>query len=367
MPLQRRPEGPPAHRVNVNRRRAIQGRARRLRLFSGVCRDAQGPFAEPAKGARRGVQDAERGGRVRTSIRLCAPAKVNLALWVGRRRPDGYHELHTVFQALALHDRIALETAEELDLRADDPLAGDGERNLGWRAAEALRRAAGIRAGARIRIHKRIPVQGGLGGGSSDAAAVLVGCNRLWRLGWSRARLAEIGVRVGADVPFFLLGGTAMGTGRGERLRRLPPLPAWPVVVGLSGPGVPTAEAYAAMDARGAGPEVDVSGVAAACRDRPRARSLAARRDFAARLGNAFEAVVLPQRPDIAALRLRLVDAGALAAMLSGSGAAVWALAPSLHWARSQARILRAEGVWAAATRLASGRAGICANRGRWA
>jgi 4-diphosphocytidyl-2-C-methyl-D-erythritol kinase len=290
---------------------------------------------------------------VASGVRLHAPAKVNLALEVGPRRPDGYHEVRTVLQALALGDEVTLLPAPdgELRLRCDPPEAGEGPANLGWRAAEALRRASGVRAGVRIAIRKRIPLQAGLGGGSSDAAAVLLGCSLLWRLDWTPVRLAEVAAGLGADVPFFLWGGTALAEGRGEHIRPLPPLPAWPVVVALSGPGISTADAYAALDALPGRPPVDVVALVEACRAAAAGRR-SARAHLGALLANAFEAAVLPRRPDIALLRRRLQEAGAYGSLLCGSGAAVWALAPSAAWAHKLARELRAEGCWAAATRL---------------
>jgi len=290
---------------------------------------------------------------VAAALRLRAPAKVNLALQVGPRRADGYHEVRTVLQALALHDRVDIEPAAALEVSCDDPAAGDGPANLAWRAADALRRAAGGTAGARIRVRKRIPVRAGLGGGSADAAAALLGCNALWGLAWTRPALAELAAALGSDVPFFLLGGTAWAEGRGERVEPLPALPALPAVVCHPGPGVSTAEAYAALDALGDWPAVDAAGLAAALRRGPGEAALAQG------LGNAFEAAVLPARPDIAALRARLLAAGARAALLCGSGAAIWALAPSAAWARAQAGALRRDGLWAAATRFCAPAPGI--------
>ena len=160
-------------------------------------------------------------------------------------------------------------------------------------------------------------------------------------------RLAELAAGLGADVPFFLWGGTCLGEGRGEQVRVLAGLPAWPVVVAHPGVGVSTAAAYAAMDALGRPPQVDVELLLAACAAVPAER----RRRVSAAMANAFEAAVLPSRPDIAELRRRFRDAGADAALLCGSGAAVWALAPHAGWADRVATDLRAEGLWAVASR----------------
>jgi len=135
---------------------------------------------------------------------LRASAKVNLALEVLGKRADGYHEIATVLQAVDLFDRIAVETADSLSLHTDDPDLPTDEGNLVMRAARLLQKAAGIETGARIRLQKRIPVAAGLGGGSSDAAATLWGLSRLWKLRWPTARLQELAVELGMDVPFFL-------------------------------------------------------------------------------------------------------------------------------------------------------------------
>ncbi|MGH7345206.1 MAG: 4-(cytidine 5'-diphospho)-2-C-methyl-D-erythritol kinase [Candidatus Rokuibacteriota bacterium] len=154
-------------------------------------------------------------------LALSAAAKVNLALEVLGRRDDGYHEIATVMQTVDLSDRLVLEEADVLELRttaSDVPTDGT---NLALKAASTLRDMAGVSRGVRITLDKRIPVAAGLGGGSTDAAAVLVGLNRLWGLRWPTARLAEAAVQLGMDVPFFLRGGVALGTGRGEQLEPL--------------------------------------------------------------------------------------------------------------------------------------------------
>src|SRR2546425_4781770 len=154
---------------------------------------------------------------------LDGAAKVNLALEVLGRRDDGYHEITTVKQAVDLADRLVLEDADVLELRTTAPDVPTDGTNLALRAALALREMAGSSRGVRITLEKRIPVAAGLGGGSTDAAAVLVGLSRLWGLRWPRDRLAEVGVTLGMDVPFFLHGGAAVGAGSGGRAGALPP------------------------------------------------------------------------------------------------------------------------------------------------
>ena len=164
-------------------------------------------------------------------LTLKAYAKINLTLEAFGRRDDGYHEVATIMQTVDLHDTVRLAPADDLTLTCDDP-ALESTDNLAYKAALLLREESGYSGGARIAIDKAIPVSAGLGGGSSDAAAILNGLNDLWDLGMSLPQLEEIGGRLGSDVPFFLRGGTAIGLGRGERIRRLPPANIeWMVVV----------------------------------------------------------------------------------------------------------------------------------------
>jgi 4-diphosphocytidyl-2-C-methyl-D-erythritol kinase len=159
------------------------------------------------------------------ALRLIAPGKINWTLEVLRIRPDGYHELRSVLQTIALHDIVTLTPSgtTTLELTGESGmLAGSPpESNLAYRAAEALRRRTGHRGGARIQLEKHVPVAAGLGGGSSDAAAVLRGLNLLWETGQSEANLIEIAGEVGSDPPFFVVGGTAVASGRGDAVQPL--------------------------------------------------------------------------------------------------------------------------------------------------
>jgi len=270
-----------------------------------------------------------------------AAAKVNLALEILGKRDDGYHELATVFQAVDLSDRLVIEDAAALELRTSDPALPTDETNLALRAGIMLSRAAGVERGARITLDKRIPVAAGLGGGSADAAAVLIGLNRLWRLHWPVARLAEVGAGLGMDVPFFLYGGAARATGRGERLERVDGF-SFAIVLVNPGFGISTAEAYRAV-------------TPALYTDGRRARQMAvdvrtgSRAGVARGLYNALEAAVAPRHPEIARMKAALVAAGALGAEMSGSGATVFGIARSLEHARQiQSRVQRGSwSVWA--------------------
>lgn len=174
------------------------------------------------------------------ALRLLAPAKVNLTLEVLGRRPDGYHEVRTVMQAVDLCDELLLAPSKELSLSVTPADAAPVEANLVLRAAEALAARAGVTDGAAITLRKHIPTAAGLGGGSSDAGATLLGLRRLWDLAVKDGELAEIAASLGSDVPFFLCGGTALATGRGETLLPLPPPQEGAAV--LLAPGAPGLE-----------------------------------------------------------------------------------------------------------------------------
>jgi 4-diphosphocytidyl-2-C-methyl-D-erythritol kinase len=197
---------------------------------------------------RRGIPKLPTPATDMQRIELQAHAKINLTLEVLGKRTDGYHEIASIIQTIGLYDTLTLEPADELTLECATPgLSADD--NLVLKAATMLREAAGVSQGATIMLQKSIPVSAGLGGGSSDAAAALIGLNRLWETALSDDALHGIAARLGSDVPFFLRGGTAMAHGRGELIRSLPPADI-PWVVVLS-PDIPmpdkTAALYAAL------------------------------------------------------------------------------------------------------------------------
>ncbi len=256
---------------------------------------------------------------------LTAAAKVNLVLEVLGKRPDGYHEIATVLQAVELCDRLVLEDAEDLALEVHGPAPGDAT-NLALRAAAILREAAGVDRGARIRLDKRIPVAAGLGGGSADAAAVLAGLNRLWGLRWPRVRLSALGASLGMDVPFFLWGGAALATGRGEVVA---PVAAGALALVLVSPasGLSTAEVYARVT-----PTLWTDGG----RARDMVEALRRRRParIAASLYNGLEGAVALLCPEVERIKAALLAAGALGAAVSGSGPTVFGVARSYEHAR---------------------------------
>lgn len=187
------------------------------------------------------------------SVAVRCPAKVNLHLEVLGRRADGYHEVRTVFAAVGVWDELLLEAAPPgvFEIAVEPPgVVPAGRDNLAVRAVRALAMAVGQDLGARLALRKSIPVGGGLGGGSADAAAALVGAARLWRLAADGDLLAEVGATLGADVPFFLVGGAAWGVGRGSDVAPLPDLPPWWVVLLPGRHPIATAEVYGALDPR---------------------------------------------------------------------------------------------------------------------
>jgi len=258
-----------------------------------------------------------------------------LALEVLGKRGDGYHEIATVLQAVDLFDRLTVDPDETLSLHTDDPELPTDDGNLVMRAARLLQKAAGVDRGARLRLHKRIPVAAGLGGGSSDAAAALTGLNRLWGLRWPRPRLQELAVELGMDVPFFLGTGRAVARGRGEQLAALPGGGGYALV--LVNPRAPlsTKEVYGRVPVGWHAEPTGTERVIEALRR----RNVGV---LAAALTNNLERVVEPVLPVIGRMKAALLAAGALGAIMSGSGPTVFGLARSLDHARQiRSRISR--------------------------
>ena len=254
------------------------------------------------------------------SIRIPAFAKVNLCLQVVGRCPDGYHDLRTIFQTISLHDtlEILLHAGRGIELICNDPTLSAGKDNLVWRAADALRHELLLRQGVRVRLTKRIPVARGLGGGSSDAAATLVGLLRLTGRRLPLTRLSEIAAELGADVPVFLFGGRSLGVGRGDRIFPLPDgARRTVVVVSPQGIGVSTREAFGWLGRKLTKPAAD-----------PRLWSFCALcwSPQEAPLVNDFEAAVFRRHPRLRNIKRALLRAGAAGAALAGSGSAVFGL-----------------------------------------
>lgn len=245
-----------------------------------------------------------------------APAKVNLYLEVGERRPDGFHEIDTLFQAVSLWDEIRVERVPSgVTLAVVGPDLGPMEANLAFRAARAFLAETETPEGVRMELTKGIPAGAGLGGGSSDAAAVLRAMNALWGGPLASARLGEIGASLGSDVPFFLgTSALARGRGRGEILGSVPPLPVADVVLVLPPVHVATAWAYTALGRQTGAGGTDAPGAPFAAPVRWEQVAALARNDF--------QEVVASAHPEVRGSLDALRASGARPAMLSGSGAA---------------------------------------------
>ncbi len=266
-----------------------------------------------------------------------ARAKVNLTLDILRRREDGYHDMQMVMQSVTLADRLTVTPARGAEGQAASDLRflPTGNKNLAQVAAAAFREAVGLGGEVDVDIQKRVPVCAGLAGGSADAAAVLRAMNRLSGAGLSPDRLAEIGARAGSDVPFCVLGGTALAEGRGERLTPLPPLPPCRIVICKPPFSVSTPQLFGRVNVRKIVRRPDTAGVVAALE----AGDLAG---VARRMYNVFEDVMEPRRyAEISSIKAELIDCGALGASMSGSGPSVFGLFDSEAAAREALARLR--------------------------
>lgn len=262
-------------------------------------------------------------------------AKVNLTLGVLGVRPDGYHDIESVMQSISLHDRVTLSVGGEPGIRIECDVPGipTDERNLAHKAAALLLKNREIDAGLDIRIEKRIPAQAGLGGGSSNAAAVLMGLAGLLEMSIGQAELCDLASAVGSDVPFFIVGGIALVGGRGEEVQPLPDIPAQWLVILKPSFGVSTPWAYRRLDEiRGAVSERSTATVRMTkciqAGDRGAIQGL---------LSNDLELPAIEQHPEIGELKHALLDAGAVGALMCGSGSAVFGLFSSEQAARGAA------------------------------
>lgn len=274
-----------------------------------------------------------------------APAKVNLALAVGGPRPDGYHDLATVFQALSLGDEVVATAAPAgVQVAVEGPYSRGvplDEDNLAVRAARLLARRTGVRAGVHLHLHKGIPVAGGLAGGSADAAAALVACDLLWDTGLTRDDLRELAAELGSDVPFALLGGTAVGTGRGERLTPALARGTHRWVLGTFGTGLSTPRVYAEVDRLRAGRVLPQPRVPDALMSALRSGNDAA---LGAALHNDLQPAACSLEPRLERALAVGTDAGALGAIVSGSGPTVAFLVVGPEQGRDVQQALLASG-----------------------
>lgn len=273
-------------------------------------------------------------------ISVKALAKINLGLDVVRRREDGYHEVRMVMQTIHLFDRlqIARNRSGEITLSTNLPFLPTNENNLVYKAAKLLKDEFQIKDGIDVKLHKHIPVAAGMAGGSTDAAAVLYGMNRIFDLGLSGTDLMKRGVHIGADVPYCLMRGTALAEGIGEELTALSPMVKCPVLIAKPQISVSTKFVYEnlKLNEQTVHPDIDrlVEDI--------KAKDL---RKIAGDMGNVLETVTIPNYPIIAQIKDHMMDHGALNAMMSGSGPTVFGLFEHEDVAVAAYEAMRASGL----------------------
>ncbi len=254
-------------------------------------------------------------------ISVKALAKINLGLDVVRRREDGYHEVRMIMQTIHLFDRLEISknTSGQITMETNLAFLPTNENNLVCKAVKLLTDEFGIKDGVHVWLHKHIPVAAGMAGGSTDAAAVLYGMNRIFDLGLSKEELMERGVKIGADVPYCVMRGTALAEGIGEKLTKLPPMVKCPVLIAKPQINVSTKFVYEnlKLDADTAHPDIDR--LVADIREKNLTK-------IAADMGNVLETVTIPAYPVIADIKENMLQNGAVNAMMSGSGPTVFGL-----------------------------------------
>ncbi len=262
-----------------------------------------------------------------------AYAKINLGLDVLRRLPNGYHEVKMVMQSIGLCDELTLERAAGgIAIATDADGLSTGEDNLIYKAARLMFEKYGISAGLRVHLRKNIPIAAGMAGGSTDAAAVMKGINDLFHLGLSPARLMEDGVAIGADVPYCILGGTALAEGIGEKLTPLPPLPPCHILIAKPDISVSTKYVYQHLDAEGIEMHPDIDGMVQALRD-------GKLKGVLERMVNVLETVTIPTHPVIADIKAKMRGLGTADSLMSGSGPTVFGIFREEDLALAQAAL----------------------------
>lgn len=266
---------------------------------------------------------------------LRAYAKINLGLDVLHRLPNGYHEVKMVMQTVGLWDELTLEKAEAgITLTTDSGELSADKENLAYRAALLMQESYSVPCGVRIHLQKNIPIAAGMAGGSTDAASVMKGMNTLFDLGISVDELMEKAAAIGADVPYCILGGTALAEGIGEKLTALPPAPPCFVLIARPEISVSTREIYQRLDVGAIRQHPDIDGMVSAIR----AGNLSG---ILSRMGNVLETVTVPIHPVIASIKAELLRLGAAGSLMSGSGPAVFGLFPEETVARQALQQLK--------------------------
>ena len=272
-------------------------------------------------------------------IKLKARAKINLGLDVVRKREDGYHEVRMIMQMINLYDRITLRRSTEPGIRVTTnlPYLPVNEDNLVYRAAKLLMEEFKVTEGAEIELQKYIPVAAGMAGGSSDAAAVMVGVNRIFHLGLTKKQLMERGVKIGADVPFCIMRGTALAEGIGEVLTPLPAMPHCSLVIAKPKIHVSTKFVYGNLKVNELKEHPDIDGQVQALRE-------GSLEQLVAKMGNVLETVTVPAYPVIDEIKRTMLKNDAMGAMMSGSGPTVFGIFEREERAQEVCRLLKKEG-----------------------
>ena len=273
-------------------------------------------------------------------ISLKALAKINLGLDVLGKREDGYHEVRMVMQTIHLYDRVEIKKTRSPHIHVETNLyyLPVNEDNLVYRAAKLMKDEFQIKEGVRIVLQKFIPVAAGLAGGSSDAAAVLVGMNRIFNLGLKQNKLMELGLKIGADVPFCIMRGTALAEGIGEKLTALPPMPKCPVLIAKPAISVSTKAVYEGLKLYDGMEHPDIDGVMEGIQQKDL-------KGVASHMGNILETVTIPMYPVIEDIKKLMLENGALNAMMSGSGPTVFGLFPNEKEIRRAYEALKQSGL----------------------
>ena len=254
------------------------------------------------------------------TLKLNAYAKINLGLDVIGRLPNGYHEVKMIMQSVGICDELTFEKQPSgITVTTDSGELPTDENNLIYRAAKLLLDTCAVKEGVRIHLTKRIPIAAGMAGGSTDAAATLKAVNQLFRFGKSKEELMELGVKIGADVPYCILGGTALAEGIGERLTPLPPMPDCHLLVAKPDINVSTKYVYTTLDAAPILFHPDIDGMTAAIF----AGDLTG---ITARLGNVLETVTVPAHPIISKIKEKFLELGSDGVLMSGSGPTVFGI-----------------------------------------
>ena len=269
-------------------------------------------------------------------IELKALAKINLGLDVLGKRENGYNDVRMIMQSIYLYDEVKIEKKDtpEIEVVSNLNFLPTGEDNIAYKAARLLQEEFKISDGVKITLKKHIPVAAGLAGGSSNAAAVLFGMNRMFRLGLSQKSLMERGVKLGADVPYCIMRGTVLAEGIGEELHKLPAMPKCTVLIAKPPVSVSTKTVYEALDSKEITEHPDIDGIIEGLERQDLKK-------IAGCMGNVLEDVTIPMYPVIDEIKQVMKDCGALGAMMSGSGPTVFGLFESRAGARDAQRRIR--------------------------